>query len=103
MKNVGWKITANYRDDMEEALEFASPDAVMTGLKKGVGDDCLSSHHKGWLIPFKNFFPESNYFTKPVKPKENDHKGKKSIRTAVTGYDEELAMLDEMEALAFMV
>lgn len=102
MKNIGWKLTVSYKDDIDEALDFASPDAFMTGLKEGIGDDRIPFHHKGWLVPFKMAFPESNYVTKPVKPKRNDHKGKQSIRTAVTAYDEEMAMIDEMNALATM-
>lgn len=102
MKNIGWKLTVSYKDDIDEALDFASPDAIMTGLKKGIGDDQISFHHKGWYYPFKMMFPESNWFKKPVKPKRNDHKGKTSIRTAVTAYDEEMAMIDEMNALAAM-
>lgn len=99
MKNSGWRTISSYKGDIDEALDYAPQEAVMETLKEV---SYREGHftHRVWLIPYKMMFPDAPLFTKPVKPKKNDHKGKQSIRTAITAYDEELAMLDEMEALA---
>lgn len=103
MKNAGWRLTTsytNYSEDIDEALEYAPQEAVMTGLVERPKLGYFT--HKGWRWYFEQWCREENTPMKIVKPKKNDHKGKKSIRTAVTAYDEEMAMLDEMEVLSSM-
>lgn len=100
MSRNGWRVTANYRADMAEAMEYASSGAI-AGIKRANREDRIQLTVKGWYWPEKMLQAAKG---KPVKPRKNHHKGLVSIRTATTGYDEERQMLDEMAALdAFAV